>query len=53
MCLCVCVCVYIVEWFLKDHVTLKPGKMTDEIQLYITGITYILKYIKHKSYFKW
>ncbi len=33
------------EWFLKDHVTLKTGVMMLKIQLYITGINYILKYI--------
>ncbi len=35
----------ILEWFLKDHVTLKTGKIILKIQLYITGINYILKYI--------
>ncbi len=33
------------EWFLKDHVTLKTGLLMLKIQLYITGINYILKYI--------
>ncbi len=36
----------ILEWFLKDHVTLKTGVMMLKIQLGITGIKYILKYIK-------
>jgi len=41
------------EWFLKDHVTLKTGVMMLKIQLRITGINYILKYIKiERSYFK-
>ncbi len=36
----------ILEWFLKDHVTLKTGVMAAEIN-------YILKYIKtENSYFK-
>jgi len=34
------------EWFLKDHVTLKTGVMMLKIQLCITGINYILKYVK-------
>ncbi len=39
----------ILEYFLKDHVTLKMLK----IQLCITEINYILKYIQiEKSYFK-
>ncbi len=43
----------ILEWFLKDHVTLKTGVMMLKIQLCITGINYISKYIKsEKSYFK-
>ncbi len=33
------------EWFLKDHVTLKTGVMIMKIQLYITWINYILKSI--------
>ncbi len=33
----------ILEWFLKDHVTLKPGV---KIQIWITGINYIWKYIQ-------
>ncbi len=36
----------ILEWFLKDHVTLKTGVMMLKIQLCITGINYILKCIK-------
>ncbi len=35
----------ILEWFLKDHVTLKTGVMMLKIQLYITKINYILTYI--------
>ncbi len=43
----------ILEWFLKDHVTLKTEVMMLKIQLCITGINYILKYIKiENSYFK-
>ncbi len=30
----------------EDHVTLETGVMMLKIQLYITGINYILKYIK-------
>ncbi len=41
------------EWFLKDHVTLKTGVIMLNIQLCITGINYILKYIKiEMSYLK-
>ncbi len=29
----------------EDHVTLKTGAMMLKIQLYITGINYILQYI--------
>ncbi len=37
----------------EDHVTLKIGVMMLKIQLYITGIKYILKYIQiESSYFK-
>ncbi len=36
----------LLEWSLKDRVTLKTGVMMLEIQLRITGINYILKYIK-------
>ncbi len=36
----------ILEWFLKDHVTLNNGVMMLKIQLCITGINYILKYIQ-------
>ncbi len=32
----------ILEWFLKDHVTLKTGVMMLKIQLRITEINYIL-----------
>ncbi len=35
----------ILEWFLKDHVTLKIGVMMLKIQLCITRINYIVKYI--------
>ncbi len=43
----------ILEWFLKDHVTLKTAVMMLKIQLYITGINRILKYIQiDNSYFK-
>ncbi len=45
----------ILEWFLKHHVTRtrKTGVMMLKIQLYITGINYILKYIQiENSYFK-
>jgi len=45
--------IIILEWFLMDHVTLKTGVMMLKIQLYITGINYILKRIQiEKSYFK-
>ncbi len=33
---------------LKDRVTLKTGVMMLKIQFYITGINFILKYIKKK-----
>ncbi len=37
----------------EDHVTLKTGVMMLKIQLHITGINYILKYIKIENcYFK-
>ncbi len=39
------------EWILKDHVTLMTGVIGTKIQLCITRINYILKYIKN-SYFK-
>ncbi len=43
----------ILEWFPKDHVTLKTEVIMLKIQLYITGINYNLKYIKiENSYFK-
>ncbi len=42
----------ILEWFLKDHVTLKTGVMMLKIQLRITEINYILQYIHiENSYF--
>ncbi len=37
-----------IEWFLKDHVTLKTGVMMLKIQLYITGINYISRNIQIK-----
>ncbi len=42
----------ILEWFLKDHVTLKTGVMMLKIQLRITEINYILQYIliEHSSF---
>ncbi len=43
----------ILDWFLKDHVTLKTGVMMLKIQLCSTEINYILKHILIKSsYFK-
>ncbi len=36
----------ILEWFLKDHVTLTTRVMMLKMQLYLTGINYILKCIK-------
>ncbi len=43
----------ILELFLKDHVTLKTGVMMLKIQLRITGMNDILKYIQtENSYFK-
>ncbi len=37
----------------EDHVTLKTGVMMLKIQLYFTGMNYILKYIKIENiYFK-
>ncbi len=43
----------VLEWFLKDHVTLKTGVMMLKIQLCITEINYILKYIHvENTYFK-
>ncbi len=43
----------ILEWFLKDHVTLKTWVMLLKIQLRITEINYILKYIQiENSQFK-
>ncbi len=42
----------ILEWFLKDHLTLKTRVMMLKIQLRITEINYILKYIQiESSYF--
>ncbi len=35
----------------EDHVTLKTGVMMFKIQLYISGIHYILKYINWKPLF--
>ncbi len=37
---------------LKDHVTLKTGVMMLKIQLYITGINSILKYIQKEKLFE-
>ncbi len=34
------------QWFLKDHVTHKPGVMILIFQFGITGINYIFKYLK-------
>ncbi len=43
----------ILEWFLKDHVTPKAGVMMLKIQLCITEINDILKYIQIENrYFK-
>ncbi len=43
----------ILEWFLKDHVTLKIEEIKLKIQICITGINYILKYIQiENSYFE-
>ncbi len=36
----------ILEWYMKDNVTLKTVVMMLKIQFAITGINYILKYIK-------
>ncbi len=36
----------ILEWFLKDHVTLKTGVMMLKIQLCVAVINYIKKYIQ-------
>ncbi len=36
----------ILEWFLKDHVTLKTGVIAAENVALITGINYIFKYIQ-------
>ncbi len=44
----------ILEWFLKDHMTLKTLVMMLKTQLCITGINYIhivKRYFKFKSYF--
>jgi len=43
--------IIILEWFLKDHVTLKTGGMMLKIQLCITGINDILKYIRKQFFF--
>ncbi len=40
-----------IEWFLKDHVTPKTGVIMLKIQLYVTGINSILKYIQIYIYF--
>ncbi len=42
----------ILEWFLKDHVTLKTGIMMLKIYFCITGINYILQYIKIEKLFE-
>ncbi len=44
----------ILELFLKDHVTLKTGvMMLKKFSFAVTGIHYILKYIKRENcYFK-
>ncbi len=43
----------ILEWFLKDHVTLKTEVMMLKIQLCITEINYTLQCIQiENSYFK-
>ncbi len=39
------------EWLLKDRVTLKIGAVMLKIQLYITRINYILKYITTEMFF--
>ncbi len=39
----------VLEWFLKDHVTLKTGEIMLKIQLCITEINYIFKHIKTKT----
>ncbi len=36
----------LLEWFLKDHATLKTGVMMLKIQLCMTGMKHILKYIE-------
>ncbi len=42
----------ILEWFLKDHVTLKTGVMLLKNQFLLDRNNYILKYIKiENSYF--
>ncbi len=35
----------------EDHVTLKTGVMMLKIQIYITGINYILQYIQTEKYY--
>ncbi len=35
----------------EDHVTLKTGVMMLKIQLCITGMNYILKYIKTENFY--
>ncbi len=41
----------ILEWFLKDHVTLKTGEMADENSAVIIEINYIWQYIKIEQLF--
>ncbi len=40
----------ILEWFLKDHVTMKTGVMMLKIQLCISRINYIFKYFQYKPF---
>ncbi len=45
--------IILLEWFLKDHVTMKTGVMMLKIQHWITEMNYISKYNKiENSYFK-
>ncbi len=41
----------ILDWFLKDHVTLKTGVLPAECSLSITGINYSLKDFKIENSF--